>query len=136
MIWRVAIFLALFCTACSGGGGAADGAEEVQGGDDGSVIDDDHDYDYDHGEWHDAGDDGGGDEAQDAWKPSPGTSWQWQLTGTVDTSIDVVMYDIDLFDIQQATIDSLHADGRIVICYFSAGSRENTPPPFDISDVL
>jgi len=35
------------------------------------------------------------------------------------------MYDIDLFDVPQASIDALHAEGRIVICYFSAGSRED-----------
>ena len=62
------------------------------------------------------------------WQPHPGTSWQWQLSGTIDTSFDVAMYDIDLFDAPQATIDSLHAAGRIVICYFSAGSLENWRP--------
>lgn len=60
------------------------------------------------------------------WRPAPGTSWQWQLTDLpIDTSLDVAMYDIDLFDVPQATIDGLHADGRIVICYFSAGSWED-----------
>ncbi len=59
------------------------------------------------------------------WRPNPGTSWQWQLSGSIDTSVDVRMYDIDLFDTAQATIDGLHNDGRIVICYFSAGSYEN-----------
>ena len=34
------------------------------------------------------------------------------------------MYDIDLFDTPPATIDRLHTDGRVVICYFSAGSWE------------
>ncbi len=58
----------------------------------------------------------------------PGTSWQWQLSGTVDTSVDVAMYDIDLFDVPQDVIDALHADGRIVICYFSAGSHEDWRP--------
>lgn len=58
------------------------------------------------------------------WQPEPGISWQWQLVGTVDTSIDVAVYDIDLFDVPQETIDALHADGRVVICYFSAGSYE------------
>lgn len=62
------------------------------------------------------------------WQPSPGTSWQWQLTGNIDTSFDVQMYDIDLFDTSQAVIDKLHADGRIVICYFSAGSWEQWRP--------
>ncbi|MCB8982290.1 MAG: endo alpha-1,4 polygalactosaminidase [Ardenticatenaceae bacterium] len=58
------------------------------------------------------------------WQPAPGTSWQWQLTGDIDTSLDVVMYDIDLFDAPQAVIEELKGDGRIVICYFSAGSYE------------
>jgi len=66
--------------------------------------------------------DAGGDVV---WVPAPGTTWQWQLQGTIDTSFDVTMYDIDLFETPQATIDKLHADGRIVICYFSAGSYEN-----------
>ncbi|MGC4118301.1 MAG: endo alpha-1,4 polygalactosaminidase [Myxococcales bacterium] len=59
------------------------------------------------------------------WKPAPGTSWQWQLQGTIDTSFDVAMYDVDLFETPQATIDALHAAGRTVICYFSAGSYED-----------
>ncbi|HMV65551.1 MAG TPA: endo alpha-1,4 polygalactosaminidase [Myxococcota bacterium] len=67
-------------------------------------------------------------EAPPPWAPGPGTSWQWQLLGAIDTSVDVDMYDIDLFDAPQATIDQLHADGRVVICYFSAGSWENWRP--------
>ena len=59
------------------------------------------------------------------WRPTPGTSWQWQLTGAIDTSFDVEMYDIDLFDTPKSVIDSLHRQGRIVICYFSAGSFED-----------
>ncbi len=56
---------------------------------------------------------------------APGISWQWQLSGIIDTSFDVEMYDIDLFDTPQDVIDELHAKGRTVICYFSAGSWEN-----------
>jgi hypothetical protein len=62
------------------------------------------------------------------WQPTPGTSWQWQLTGTIDTSINVQMYDIDLFDTPKSTIDTLHGQGRVVICYFSAGSWEDWRP--------
>lgn len=58
------------------------------------------------------------------WRPTPGTSWQWQLTEAIDASLDVEMYDIDLFEAPQATIDGLRARGVAVICYFSAGSRE------------
>jgi len=65
------------------------------------------------------------------WHPAPGIGWQWQLSGTVDTSLEVAMYDIDLFDTPRDTIDRLHADGRVVICYFSAGSREDWRPDAD-----
>jgi hypothetical protein len=65
------------------------------------------------------------------WQPKPGTSWQWQLSGTIDTSVDVEMYDIDLFETPQAAIDTLHNEGRIVICYLSAGSWETYRPDKD-----
>jgi hypothetical protein len=51
-------------------------------------------------------------------------SWQWQLQGEIDTSLDVQAYDVDLFDASQTVIDELHSSGRIVICYFSAGTYE------------
>lgn len=62
------------------------------------------------------------------WCPSPGASWQWQLSGAIDTSVDVSMYDIDLFDVDAGQISSLRSDARIVICYFSAGSHEDWRP--------
>ncbi len=62
------------------------------------------------------------------WQPLPGTSWQIQLTGTLDTSYDVDVYDIDLFDTTTDQISALHAAGRKVICYFSAGTREDWRP--------
>lgn len=69
-----------------------------------------------------ADDDAGGD---DIWRPAPGTTWQWQLSGAIDASFDAQMYDIDLFDAPVETIDGLRSAGRIVICYFSAGSYED-----------
>lgn len=66
--------------------------------------------------------------AVDWWQPTPGTSWQIQLQGKIKTNFDVEMYDIDLFDASQSTINKLHNDGRVVICYFSAGSWENWRP--------
>ena len=59
------------------------------------------------------------------WKPKAGLSWQWQLSGTLNNEYDVDVYDIDLSDTSAAQIASLHAQGRKVICYFSAGSYEN-----------
>ena len=32
-----------------------------------------------------------------------GSSWQWQLSGTIDTSYDVSVYDVDLFDAPEGT---------------------------------
>lgn len=65
------------------------------------------------------------------WSPPSGTSWQWQLSGTIDTSFDVDMYDIDLFEAPVDIIDRLHEDGRVVVCYFSAGSFEEWRPDVD-----
>ncbi len=62
------------------------------------------------------------------WRPRPGTSWQIQLSGRVDTSIVADVYDVDLFDTPATTIAALHAKGRKVICYFSAGSFEDWRP--------
>ncbi|MBD8528100.1 endo alpha-1,4 polygalactosaminidase [Pseudomarimonas arenosa] len=61
----------------------------------------------------------------------PGTSWQWQLSGTLDTGFDVDMYDVDLVETSQASINQLKAAGRKVICYFSAGSWESYRPDAD-----
>lgn len=62
------------------------------------------------------------------WHPIPGMSWQIQYTGTIDTSLDVQVYDLDLFGTSKATIDQLHSQGRRVICYFNAGAHEEWRP--------
>jgi len=63
------------------------------------------------------------------WHPMPGLTWQWHLSDPpVDTSVDAQVYDIDLFDNDASIIDDLHARGRKVICYISAGSREEWRP--------
>lgn len=64
-------------------------------------------------------------QAPSAWHPAPGRRWQWQLSGTPDLSFDVEMFDLDLFDTPDETIAQLHADGRVLICYFSAGTLED-----------
>jgi len=65
------------------------------------------------------------------WQPSVGVTWQWQLTGPIDTSIEADMYDVDLFDTPEEVIRELHAQGRVVICYFSAGTFETWRPDAD-----
>ncbi|WP_435531964.1 endo alpha-1,4 polygalactosaminidase [Roseateles amylovorans] len=70
-------------------------------------------------------------QAQTWWKPGVNTTWQWQLTGTVNTSYNVDVYDVDLFDTPTQTIAQLKAAGRKVVCYFSAGSSENWRSDFN-----
>jgi len=55
-------------------------------------------------------------------------SWQWQLTTPVDQSLNVAMYDIDLFDNSASVVSALHAAGRKVICYMEVGAWENYRP--------
>lgn len=61
----------------------------------------------------------------DWYKPDSNATWQWQLQGALNTGYDVDIYDVDLADTPQATINDLHAAGKHVICYFSAGSYED-----------
>ena len=96
---RVSIFIAAFLPACSETNDDNNEVDVVQ--DQPPVV---------TGDWY---------------KPEITTTWQWQLQGTIDTSYDVDVYDIDLFDTPQSTIDALHAENKKVICYFSAGSYEN-----------
>ncbi len=69
------------------------------------------------------------------YRPAVSATWQWQLqpngTGEINTSYDAEVYDIDLFDAPQSAIDELHAQGRKVIAYFSAGTSEFFRDDFD-----
>jgi len=67
----------------------------------------------------------GGSGSGECHKLTLESSWQWQLSGRLNTSYDVQMYDIDLFDTNASQIASLHRSGKTVICYFSAGSYED-----------
>lgn len=63
------------------------------------------------------------------WKPTPNTTWQWQISspyddGEIEAALDVEVYDIDLFDTPQAQIDYLKSQNKKIICYFSAGTWE------------
>jgi hypothetical protein len=62
------------------------------------------------------------------WVPAPGTTWQWQLSGGLDQSVDAQMYDIDLFDNPASTVGALNARGRHVVCYVDAGTFEPGRP--------
>ncbi|MGD9368412.1 MAG: endo alpha-1,4 polygalactosaminidase [Desulfobacteraceae bacterium] len=82
----------------------------------------------DSGDTGDSGSDTGDTGGSGRWVPQLGDTWQWQLQGSVNTSYDVNVYDIDLFDTSPATIQGLHNAGRHVVCYFSAGSYEDWRP--------
>ncbi|MCX5196881.1 endo alpha-1,4 polygalactosaminidase [Streptomyces sp. NBC_00249] len=67
----------------------------------------------------------------DRWVPRPGTAWQWQLTGKLDTSVDVPVYDVDGFLTSKEEVDRLKKDGRRTICYISTGAWEDFRPDAD-----
>jgi hypothetical protein len=50
--------------------------------------------------------------------------WQYQLTGAVDTELDVRLFVVDLFNVEEDEIASLKAQGTLVVGYLSAGTRE------------
>jgi hypothetical protein len=62
------------------------------------------------------------------WIPPAATSWQWQLTGTLDLNVNAAMFDVDLFDTPASAVVALHARGRRAICYLSAGTWEDWRP--------
>ena len=54
----------------------------------------------------------------------PRMTLQYQITGTLDTSVEAQLYVVDLFDARARDIVQLHAAGRLVIAYVSVGSFE------------
>lgn len=79
-----------------------------------------------------------GSSPENWYKPLATVKWQWQLQGDVNTSYDVELYDIDLFDSSKFLISQLQANGKKVICYFSAGSYESwrtDADQFSVADI-
>ena len=64
------------------------------------------------------------------WVPAPGTTWQWQLTGPVDLSVDAEIYDIDGFSADRKLVDELHRRGRKAVCYVEVGAAEDFRPDY------
>ncbi len=56
-------------------------------------------------------------------QPEPLATWQIQLSGALDTTVAARVYIADI-ETPTAVIRNLHSAGRIVICYFSAGTLE------------
>src|SRR4051794_10679515 len=63
--------------------------------------------------------------AATGWVPPAHPTWYWQLDGAVNLNQPAQLYDVDGFDTPAATVNALHASGRHVICYVSAGTYEN-----------
>ena len=68
--------------------------------------------------------------AADWWRPEPGLTWQWQLTGKLDMDLHTDVIDVDLY-VGQSVVDYYHSRGTKVICYISVGSYENWRPDAD-----
>jgi hypothetical protein len=65
---------------------------------------------------------------EELWRPEPGTDWQWQLSGTLDLTVDVPVYDIDGFESTAGDVAALHERGVRVICYINVGAWEEFRP--------
>ncbi|MEJ2046027.1 MAG: endo alpha-1,4 polygalactosaminidase [Reinekea sp.] len=78
-----------------------------------------------------------GNNTSRVWQPKPGTTWMWQLDNydAINLNLDVTVYDIDLFEGSEggtnSLIHQLKNQGKRVICYFSAGTREDWRPDAD-----
>ena len=62
----------------------------------------------------------------DVVRPLPGASWQIQLDGAVDTTVDADVFDVDLFELSDEVAAALSE--RVLVCYLSAGSWEDWRP--------
>jgi hypothetical protein len=65
------------------------------------------------------------------WQPEVGTKWQILISNNISVDAsealtpDAPVWDIDMTNTPKEVLDALHAKGKKVICYFSAGSGEN-----------
>ncbi len=72
----------------------------------------------------------GGGAVPARWRPTAGLTWQWQIDGSVDTSVTADVFDVDLFTTSAATVKALQAKGTRVICYVNVGAAEDFRPDY------
>lgn len=61
------------------------------------------------------------------------TTWNWQLNGEPNLEPAADVYVLDMFaQLTDNSIEELHAKGRQVICYFSAGTYEPWRPDIEL----
>jgi hypothetical protein len=58
-------------------------------------------------------------------------SWQWQLTGALDLTVDADVFDLDAFTAEAAQVAELRRRGRHAICYVNVGAYESFRPDRD-----
>jgi len=65
------------------------------------------------------------------WQPEPGTSWFWDLSGSISpATVDAnyaQAYDFDLFTVSQETISYIHSLNRTAICYIDTAYEPFRP---------
>jgi hypothetical protein len=65
------------------------------------------------------------------WRPGPGSTWQYQLSGPLDLSLDADVFDVDWEETTAEQVRQLHDAGRRVVCYVNAGAHEDWRPDAD-----
>ena len=70
------------------------------------------------------------DQTSNWYKPTPQTSFDWDLRSEIaeSTSYNATVIDIDAFENSKAFISNLHTQGKKVIAYVSVGSWEDWRP--------
>lgn len=60
------------------------------------------------------------------WPAGPTPSWQWQLTGEPDLTVDASVFALDAFDTTTEQVRQLRARDRRLLCYVRVGTYEPT----------
>lgn len=63
--------------------------------------------------------------------PLPSVDWQIQLTGELDTTVDVSFFEADLFALDPDTVGAVKTPGRTLACYVSVGTAEPWRPDYE-----
>lgn len=59
------------------------------------------------------------------WVPLPTDTFQYQLSGRIDLSVDAQVFDLDADETPRSVVRAIHASGRRAICYIDAGTWES-----------
>jgi len=59
------------------------------------------------------------------WVPQPSDTFQYQLSGSADLSVDAHVFDLDVDETPRSLVRAIHASGRRAICYIDAGTWES-----------